>query len=174
MSVAFASFGSLLFLPPVFLGALAAFDDFVYLANHILSIGQEISIFVDWCVPGAHYWPVDVGNIRERDETFAVGSVDLFYFPVPLKRCLASFGALNNLRWLVGIRVHVRPRIAHKRRCPRFVRIGKSGSFRNIPREVCGEQGKRQSSTIRSPRGVGTKYRSEQVEHSCSSGVTHK
>jgi hypothetical protein len=148
---AFASFSSLLFLSPAFLGALAIFDDFVHLTDDVLSVRQEVSIFVDWCVPRRHQWPVDVGDVWERDKALAIGSIDLFYRPVPLKPCLASFGTFNNFGWFVGIRVHVRPRIAHKRCRPWFVSIGKSGGFRDIPREVWSERNKRRSSITQSP-----------------------
>ena len=140
LSVAFTPFGSLFLLSPVFLGALTAFDYFVHLTDDVLSVRQEDSIFVDWRVPRRHHWSIDVGNIWERDETFAVGSVNLFHWPVPLKRRLASFGTSDNLGWLVGVRVHVRPGIAHKRCRSRFISIYKSGRFGDIPREVCREQ----------------------------------
>lgn len=139
LSVAFASFGSLLFLSSAFLGALAVLDDFVYLAHNILSVGQEVSIFVYWRVPRRHNRSVDVGNIGKRDKTFAIGPVDLFYWPVPLKLCLASFGTFSNLGWLVGIRVLVRPRVANPGRRPWFVSVGEGGSFGEVPREVWSE-----------------------------------
>lgn len=136
LSVAFASFGSLLLLSPVFLGTLAAFNDLIHLTDDILPVGQEISVFVDWGVPRRHRRPVDVGDIWERDEAFAIGSIYFFHGPVPFKICIASFGTFNDLGWLVGVRVHVRPGIAHK--CGRswFIGICKSGRFGVIPREV--------------------------------------
>ena len=150
LSVAFTPFGSLLFLPPVFLRALTTFDYFVDLTDDVLSIRQEISIFVDRRVPRRHFRSIDVGNIRERDETFAVGSIDLLYRPVPLKLRLAALSALSDLGWVIGIRMHVRSGIAHERCCSWLVGIGEEGRFRDIPREVCGERNKGSLSTTRS------------------------
>jgi hypothetical protein len=143
LSVAFTPFGSLLFLSPGFLGALAAFDDLVNLTDDVLSVWQEISIFVDRRIPRRHLRPIDVGDIWERDETFAVRSIDLFYRPVPLELCLATFGTFNDLGGLVGIRMHVRPGITHKRRRTWLVSVGKSGRFWNISGKVCDERNKR-------------------------------
>lgn len=142
MSVALASFSSLLFLSPVFLGALTTFDDGVHLTDDILFVRQEISVFVDRRVPRTYLRPVDVGDIRERDESFTVRPINLFYWPVPLKPCFASFCALDDLRRLTGIRVHVRPGITHERLRSRFISVSKSGRFGVAPREVCGQRDK--------------------------------
>lgn len=136
LPVAFTPFGGLLFLSPVFLGALAALDDLVYLTDDVVSVWQEFSIFVDRRIPRRHLRPIDVGNIWERDKTLVVRPVDLFYRPVPLKLCFAAFGSFSDLGGFVGVRVHVRPGIAHKRRSSRFVSIGKSGRFGDIPGKV--------------------------------------
>jgi len=142
LPVAFAPFGSLVFLPSIFLGALAAFDDLVDFTYDVLSIRQEISIFVDRRVPRWHFRPIDIGNIWERNETLAVGSVDLLCRPVPLELCLTAFGTFSDLRGLVGLRMHVRPGIAHKRRRSGLVSVGESGRFGDISGKVYDERNK--------------------------------
>ena len=126
----------------MFLGALAAFNDFVYLTDDVLSVWQEISIFVDRRIPRRHLRAINVGNVWERDETLVVRPIDLFYRPVPLEFCFTAFGTFSDLGGLVGIRVHVRSGIAHERRCSRFISIGKSGRFGDVPGKVCGERNK--------------------------------
>ena len=140
LSVAFTPVSGLLLLLPAFLGSLTVFDDFVDLADDVLVVRQEVSIFVDRRVSRRHVRPIDVGNIRERDETFAVWSVDLFYWPVPLEPGLAAFGTFGDLWGLVGICVHVWPGIAHKCRCPWLVSVGKGGRFGDIPGKVYNER----------------------------------
>ena len=147
LSVAFTPFGGLLFLSPVFLNALTVLDKFIDLTDDVLSVRQKISIFVDRRIPRLHFRPVDVGNIWERNETFAVRPVDLFYRPVPLKLCLAAFGTFNNLGRLVGICMHVWTGIAYERCRPWLVGIGKSGGFWDVPREVYDERNEWSSST---------------------------
>ena len=127
LSVAFTPLGGLLFLSPGFLSALAAFNNFIDLTDNVFSVWQEIPIFVDRRIPRRHLRPIDVGNIWERNETFAVGTVDLLHRPVPLKLCLAALGTFNDLGRLFGIRVHVWPRVAHKRRRSWFVGMEESG-----------------------------------------------
>ena len=136
LSVAFAPFSSLLFLPPVLLGALTAFDYLVDLAYDVFSVRQEITIFVDRRVPSRHFRAIDVGNVWERNEAFAVKSVDLLCRPVPLELGFAAFGTLNDLRGFVGIRMHVRPGIAHKRCRSWLVSICKNRRVWNIPGKV--------------------------------------
>ena len=126
LPVALTPLGGLLFLSPVFLGALAALNNFVDLADYILLVWQEIPIFVDRRIPRRHLRPINVGNVWKRDETFAVGTVNLFYRPIPLELCLAALGTFNDLGRLVGIRMHVRPGVPHKSRRPWLVSVGKS------------------------------------------------
>ena len=146
LSVAFTPFGGLLFLPPIFLDALTVLDKFIDLTDDVLSVRQKISIFVDRRVPRLHFRPVDVGNIWERKQTFAVGPVNLFYRPVPLKLCLAAFGTFNDLGRLVGIRMHVWARIAYECCRPWLVGICKSGGFWDVPGKVCDERNEGSSS----------------------------
>jgi len=127
LSVAFTPLGGLLFLSPAFLRALTAFNDFIDLTDNVLPVWQEIPIFVDRRIPRRHLRPIDVRNIWERNETFAVRTVDLFYRPVPLELCLAALGTFNDLRRLVWICVHIRPGVAHKRRGSWLVGVGKDG-----------------------------------------------
>ena len=139
LPVAFAPFSSLLFLSPVFLGCLAVVDYFIDLTDDVFSVRQEISIFVDRRVPRKHFRPIDVGNVWERDNTFAVRPIDLVHWPVPLELCLAALSAFSNIRGLVGVRMHVGSGITHKRRCSWLVCISKGGRFRNVPGKICDE-----------------------------------
>ena len=150
LSVALTPFGGLLLLPPAFLGALTAFDDVVNLTDDVLSVRQEVSVFVDRRISRRHFRPIDVGDIWERNETFAVRSIDQLRWPVPLEFSLAAFCTLNDIGGFVWIRMHIRPRIAHKRRRSWLVSIGKSGRFRDIPRKVCDERNRGQPSITRS------------------------
>jgi hypothetical protein len=167
LSVAFASFGSLFLLSPDFLRVLVVLDDIIDFTDYVLFVGQEISVFVNRCVPRVNVRPIDVGNIWEGDEALAVGSVNLFYRPIPLKLGLASFGTFNNIGGLLRIRVHVRPGITHE--CCRswLVGVGENGRIGDAAREVCGEQDKGETSTVRSSTNVHpeVEHRSERVEH---------
>ena len=149
LPVAFPPFGSLLFLSSASLGALTAFDNFVNLADDVLPVRQEVSVFVDRRVARGHFRPIYVGDIWERNETFAIGSIDLLRRPVPLELRLAPFGPFNDVRRLVWVRMHIRPGIAHKRRCPWLVSIGKSRRFGDIPGKVCDGRSEGQPSIIR-------------------------
>lgn len=150
LPVAFAPFGSLLFLSPASLRALTAFDDFVNLTDNVLPVRQEVSVFVDRRVSRRHFRPIDVGDIWERNETFAVGSIDLFHRPVPLELRFAAFGTFNDIWGFVRIGVHIRPGIAHKRRRPWLVSIGKSRGLGDISGKVCDKRSKEQPSITRS------------------------
>lgn len=150
LSSPFTPVGGLLFLPPVFLGPLTAFDYFVDLADDILPVCQEASVFVNRRVPRRHFRPIDVRDVWEGNKTLAVRSINQLYRPVPLKLCLAALGAFDDLGGLVGIGMHVRAGIAHKRRCSRLVGVGKSGRFRDVPGKVYDERNKGISSTTRS------------------------
>lgn len=152
LSVALTPLGGLLFLSPVFLRALAAFNDFIDLADDVLPVCQEVPIFIDRRIPRRHLRPVDVGDIWEWNETSAVGTVDLFYRPVPLKLRLAALGTFNDLGRFVGFRMHVRPGVAYKRRRSWLVSVGKSRGLWYAPRKVCDEQNKGPSSTTRSDK----------------------
>jgi len=150
LPVSLTPLSGLLFLPPVFLSARATFDYFVDFTDDVVSVRQKISVFVDRRVSRRHFRPIDVGDIWERNETFAVLPVDLFYRPVPLKLCLAAFSTFSDLGGLVGFRMHVRSGVAHKRRRPWLVSVGKSGRFWNIPGEVCSGRSEGPLSTTRS------------------------
>ena len=169
LSIAFTSFGSLVFLPSDFLRVLVVFDDFVDLADDILTVGQEISIFVNQRVPRRDLRAIDVGDVWERDKTFTVRSVNFFYRPVPLELCLASFSAFDDIRRLVGIRVHVWSGIAYERCRSWLISIGESRGIGDTPREVCDRQGGEELSKTNPEKVCVQKKRAR-----LRSGATHK